>query len=72
MSVHSQRNQLGALMKQLMGQWSETKIHWRDSKAGEFEKRYLAELVDNVNASMVVLDKLDETLGKIRKDCGES
>ncbi len=72
MSVHSQRNQLGALMKQLMAQWSETKINWRDLKAAEFEKRYLADLVDNVNASMVVLDKLDETLGKIRKDCGES
>ncbi|MCB1230138.1 MAG: hypothetical protein KDN19_07725 [Verrucomicrobiae bacterium] len=72
MSVHSQRNQLGALMKQLMAQWSEAKLHWRDNKAGEFEKRYLAELVDNVNASMVVLDKLDETLGKIRRDCGES
>lgn len=59
-------------MKQLLGQWSETKLHWRDNKAGEFEKRYLAELVDNVNSSMVVLDKLDETLKKIRKDCGES
>ncbi|MCB1063010.1 MAG: hypothetical protein KDN20_08835 [Verrucomicrobiae bacterium] len=72
MSVHSQRNQLGAQMKQLLGQWSETKIHWRDNKSAEFEKRYLAELVDNVNAAMVVLEKLDETLRKIRKDCGDS
>lgn len=72
MSVHSQRNQLGALTKQLMGQWSETKIHWRDQKAAEFEKRYLAELVDQVNNAMVVLEKLDETLSKIRRDCGES
>jgi hypothetical protein len=72
MSVHSQRNQLGALMKQLMGQWSETRVRWRDNKAAEFEKRYLAELVDNVNNAMVVLEKLDETLKKIRRDCGES
>lgn len=72
MSVHSQRNQLGALTKQLMAQWSESKSHWRDAKAAEFEKRYLGDLVDNINASMVVLDKLDETLKKIRKDCGES
>lgn len=72
MSVHGQRNRLGALMKELMGRWSETKIHWRDAKAQEFEKRYLSDLVDNVNAAMVVLEKLDQTLSKIRKDCGES
>ncbi len=71
MSVHSQRNQLAAQMKQLLGHWSETKTRWRDHKATEFEKRYLADLVDNVNTAMVVLEKLDETLAKIRKDCGE-
>ena len=38
MSVHSQRNRLGALMKELMGRWSETKLVWRDAKAAEFEK----------------------------------
>lgn len=72
MSVHGQRNRLGGLMKELMGRWSETKVVWRDAKAAEFEKRYLAELVDSVNAAMVVLEKLDQTLAKIRKDCGES
>ena len=72
MSVHGQRNRLGALMKELMARWSETKVGWRDGKAVEFEKRYLAELVDSVNAAMVVLDKLDQSLAKIRKDCGES
>jgi len=72
MSVHGQRNRLGALMKELMARWSETKVGWRDAKAEEFEKRYLAELVDSVNAAMVVLDKLDQSLAKIRKDCGES
>jgi hypothetical protein len=59
-------------MKELMGRWSETKVVWRDTKAEEFEKRYLAELVDSVNAAMVVLEKLDQTLAKIRKDCGDS
>lgn len=72
MSIHGQRNRLGALMKELMARWSETKLHWRDAKAAEFEKRYLAELVDQVNAAMVVLDKLDQTLSKIRKDCGDT
>lgn len=72
MSVQSQRNQIGALMKQLMAQWSETRVHWRDQKAVDFEERYLAELVDQANNAMIVLEKLDETLSKIRRDCGDS
>lgn len=52
-----------------MLRWDDTKSYWRDSKSEEFERRYLSELGPRVEKSVEIIEKLDELLTKVRKDC---
>lgn len=69
MSLNSSRASLGAITKQLAKEWQETKFHWNDSKAQEFEKKYIEELFSSVDTALAVIDQLDKVTTKIRKDC---
>ena len=69
MSLHSTRTRLTALTKQLSLRWNETREHWQDAKAEEFEKRYLEELFSRVNVAASSIETLDQALTKIRRDC---
>ena len=63
------KNRLVSLTKGLETRWDETKNYWRDAKSQEFEQRYMNELFANVDKTVTVLEKLDELLAKVRKDC---
>jgi hypothetical protein len=54
---------------ELSGQWQQTKNSWRDAKSREFEHRYMEELLVRVDRAIGVMEKLDEILAKVRKDC---
>ena len=49
--------------------WRETKAYWRDAKGEEFERRYMEELLIRVDKTVTMIEKLDELLAKVRKDC---
>lgn len=55
--------------RQLLARWDETSHSWRDRKAAEFESLYLAEIRNEVNSAMKVLEDLDHLLEKIHADC---
>ncbi len=63
------KNRLVSLTKGLATRWDETKNYWKDAKSQEFEQRYMTELFANVDKTVTVLEKLDELLAKVRKDC---
>ena len=63
------KNRLVSLTKGLATRWDETKNYWKDTKSQEFEQRYMNELFANVDKTVTVLEKLDELLAKVRKDC---
>jgi hypothetical protein len=63
------KTRIVSLTKGLATRWDETKNYWKDAKSLEFEKRYMTELSANVDKTVTVLDKLDEILAKVRKDC---
>jgi hypothetical protein len=69
MSLVAQRSRLRSLAHDLALRWDETKSSWRDSKSEEFERRFLAELGPRVEKSVEIIEKLDELLTKVRKDC---
>ncbi len=69
MSLNSTRSRLLMLTKQLSIRWNETREHWQDAKAAEFQKRYLDELLNRVNVTAASIESLDEGLAKIRRDC---
>lgn len=69
MSLRASTTRLTAVTRDLANQWGETKQHWRDFKALEFEKKYLEELFPTVERSAALMEQLDKLLGKIKSDC---
>ncbi|HEY1787452.1 MAG TPA: hypothetical protein VGJ73_04820 [Verrucomicrobiae bacterium] len=69
MSLSANKGRLTGSTRELSLQWEQTKNYWRDQKSAEFEKKYLDELFVFVNKTVVVLEKLDELLKKVRTDC---
>jgi hypothetical protein len=60
---------LDALTRELWVNWQQTKTYWNDARAVEFERKYLQELVANVDKTVAVMEELDKLIGKIKKDC---
>jgi hypothetical protein len=69
MNLAGGKSRLVGLTKELALQWEETKNYWRDTKGDEFERRYIQELIIQVDKTVTVIEKLDELLHKVRKDC---
>lgn len=69
MNMSANRTRLGALTKELLAQWRQTKEYWRDAKSDEFERQYIEELLTNVDATLAVIEQLDALVKKIRTDC---
>ena len=60
---------LVALTKELTERWQQTRETWRDSKATEFEERYVRELRSAVDSAANSIAQLESLLRKIRSDC---
>ncbi len=69
MSASGSRAMLTLATRQLQTRWTETRNSWRDQKASEFERLYLAELADTLNSALRALEDLDHLLEKIHADC---
>ena len=69
MSLSGNRSRLVAITKELSLKWDETKNYWKDDKSREFEQRYLQELLAHSDRAVTVIEKLDEILNRIRRDC---
>jgi hypothetical protein len=69
MRVSGSKSRLAAISKELSLRWEETKSYWKDAKSYEFEQRYLIELFARVDKTVMVIEKLDELLNKVRSDC---
>jgi hypothetical protein len=69
MSLAGSKARLTGSTKQLWLQWDETKNYWKDAKSEEFEHEHLEELFLAVDRAVTVIEKLDELLARVRKDC---
>ncbi|HUE37043.1 MAG TPA: hypothetical protein VMO20_06605 [Candidatus Acidoferrum sp.] len=69
MSLNASKSRLDSISKELSIQWEQTKNYWRDQKALDFEQKYLDELFRYAGKTILVIEKLDEILKKVRSDC---
>ena len=69
MNLSGNKSRLVGLTRDISLRWSETKDHWRDAKSEEFDRRFMAELSAGVNRTVLILEKLEELLKKVRSDC---
>ena len=59
---------LGAT-RELARKWEQTRVHWKDAKAAEFERIYLAELFSDVERAMPILEEIDRLIWNVRNQC---
>ena len=69
MSMSGSKSRLLGATKELALKWEQTKNYWRDQKSLEFEHKFLDELFADVDKTVLIVDKLDELLKKVRSDC---
>lgn len=69
MNLTGNKGRLGGLTREINLRWEETKNYWRDAKSDEFERKYMVELGASVNRTLLIVEKLDELLKKVRSDC---
>jgi hypothetical protein len=69
MSLSANKARLGEMTKDLLARWEETHEQWRDTKAADFEGKYLRELKSDVDKAMAAMNELEKVLAKMRKDC---
>lgn len=70
MSSHSAR--LQHALRDLREKWDVTKDSWADKVALDYEKNHIAPVDSLVKRTMVGMDKLSESLAKIRKAMEEN
>ncbi len=70
MSVSSQDSQgeLHAAWAALTVQWQETRLHWRDEIALEFEGRYWERVERDTAAFIGAAERLNETIDRALRD----
>lgn len=69
MNLSGNKSRLVGLTREISLRWEETKAHWRDARSEEFDRRFMAELSACVNRTVLIVEKLDEVLKKVRNDC---
>ncbi|NBX24851.1 MAG: hypothetical protein EBQ99_02175 [Planctomycetes bacterium] len=71
MSVEGARMRLQGSMKDLLVKWSEAEALWRDATADHFHRRYIESLEAAVKSALPAMEKMAETLHRVRVECGD-
>lgn len=69
MNLSGCKGRISGVTKDLFVHWAQTKNYWRDDKAREFEHRYVSEMLIRMDKAIAVIEKLDEVMKKVQKDC---
>lgn len=69
MSISADGKALASVTRQLAVQWQETARQWQDARSREFEKKYLQELIADVDRAASVFDELEKFVSRVRSDC---
>lgn len=69
MGVYEGGGQLAKALRQLLGQWEETRMAWDDAQAREFEDTYLVPLQMELRKTSAAMSHVAAILEKIRRDC---
>ena len=71
MSLSAGRYQLANAFKAIKQEWEATESVWRDSVRREFAEDYFDPLAARLSSVLTAMDRLDESLGQMNRDCAE-
>ena len=69
MNLNANKSRLTGLTKEIFIRWTETKGRWHDARGAQFEHDFMLELFPRVNQATNAIEKLEELLNRIRKEC---
>ena len=69
MSAGAAKGAMNDSTRELMVAWERVRETWRDGKADEFGRTYLAGLGEDVSRAVRVMDELERLFSKIHADC---
>ena len=69
MSTSASGARLATLTKELLNRWQQTREHWMDDKAREFDDRYMLELESMVRSATASIANLEGVIRRVRSDC---
>ena len=70
MSLDTGRYRLYSSFKTLAAHWEETRLHWIDGVAQEFEENQWDALEPRVKAALTGIDRLAQIMVRARQECG--
>jgi uncharacterized protein YukE len=71
MSVEGARQRLQASLRDLKAQWEVARGSWQDATSQAFGERFIEELEQAVRTAMPAMEKMAESLARVRRDCGD-
>ena len=71
MSVVGARAKTQLALKDLLVKWDRVRDHWNDDVARSFQEHTLDPLEGQVRAATSAMDKIRETLYRVKKECAE-
>jgi len=69
MGMHEGRARLGKSVKELAARWNETKSHWSDTTAKQFEMNHLLNIEMDAKQAFSAMDAMIQVLQQIKRDC---
>jgi hypothetical protein len=69
MGVYEGRGNLSKAMKTLLTRWADARMEWNDSRAVEFEQKFLQPLEVDLRSAVGAMDHMAVLLAKIRQEC---
>lgn len=71
MSVAGGRMRMDLAIKDLQTRWLQVSEHWNDPVSRAFEENYLHTLENAARLSGSALDKMRETISRVKRDCDD-
>ncbi|MBI2807648.1 MAG: hypothetical protein HYX68_21930 [Planctomycetes bacterium] len=69
MSLATGRYQLSNAFKSLKAEWESTDTFWRDIVRQEFAEQHWEPLSGRLSAVLTAMDRLDQALAKMKREC---
>jgi len=71
LSMQSSKAKIHHAFKELTVAWAEAREQWNDPASDHFRERFLDPLEARVRAAVGAIERMDEVMAKVKRDCGD-
>jgi len=71
MSLSDAKARMNSAHRDLLNAWHKVEQHWRDDTSRAFKERSIDPIEKQLRAAMSALETMEETLRRVRNECGD-